>query len=791
MDADELRFRVVSASRKAADRARSAIATPRWRRADITRALAPASAEDSPELVAARAASNRGDWLAAHRALVAHFTNRQPRFPLDPRSLPELTARVRDRFPDAAAAARERGNRILGGHYDVLGYRDVPFGTPPAWHADPVHHRMAPMRFWSAVPYLDPQYGDHKIIWEINRHQHWLALARAHHLTGESRFYSAATAQLGDWLDSNPPLQGVNWASMLELGFRSLSWLWTLHFFAPSAVNDVESRSPWSVDLLLGLDRQLTHVERNLSRYFSPNTHLTGEALALYVAGRALPELRRGQRWASLGRTVLLEEIDRQILEDGGHAERSAHYHRYTTDFYLHALLTARLTGDPAAQSFEGAARRLSNYLRNITDDRGRLPLLGDDDGGQLFPIGGRQPSDCSDTLAAAAVILDDPSLAVGEVPEEVYWLCGSLPLENRPYQRSARPSSALADSGYYVSRSTEGDSLVFDAGRHGFLNGGHAHADALSIVLTVRGRPLLVDAGTGTYTTDPRLRDQFRSTALHNTVVVHGRSQSEMRGPFHWRSVADASPSVWMSDRRFDYAEGHHDGYRPVIHARGVLAVHGFGWIVVDHLLGTGDARADAFWHVHPDWECSQRGRSIVFREPGGLVAVLGSSNDLELLEGAAADGLTWYAPIYGQIGRAGCVRASTEGQVSRSSLTFLMRTATAAAELPSLQIDALPLTQAPPPGWHGAAFRMTTSGRQAVVLSAVEREPGSSAAGGPARLWGCADTQTDGRLAVVITDQTHAMPIVIGGGRAIATSTLASSVHRSGTTMHSTRTR
>jgi hypothetical protein len=48
----------------------------------------------------------------------------------------------------------------------------------------------------------------------------------------------------------------------------------------------------------------------------------------------------------------------------------------------------------------------------------------------------------------------------------------------------SAWPSTALADSGYFVSRSTRGDHLAIDAGRHGFLNGGHAHADALSMTL-------------------------------------------------------------------------------------------------------------------------------------------------------------------------------------------------------------------------------------------------------------------------------------------------------------------
>ncbi len=301
-------------------------------------------------------------------------------------------------------------------------------------------------------------------------------------------------------MDANQPYRGINWTSMLELAFRAISWTWTLHFFA-SAANDDATAPPWLVDLLVGLDCQLQHIEDNLSRYFSPNTHLMGEGLALFVVSGALPELRASERRLELGRQVLIEELERQIHADGGHAELSAHYHRYATDFYLLAFLSALVTGDPAAPALEDGARRLAVYLRSIADDDGQLPLLGDDDGGQLFPVCGRRPSDCRDTLAAAAAILGDRALLVSDIPEEVFWSCGMLPLDNLARQPGTWPSTALPGSGYYVSRSGRGDHLIFDAGRHGFLNGGHAHADALSIVLTAGGRHLFVDNGTATYT--------------------------------------------------------------------------------------------------------------------------------------------------------------------------------------------------------------------------------------------------------------------------------------------------
>ena len=434
MSRDELRWRSSVAIRTARGRATARIRTSRWNREDLSHALAPdLLAEGMRAQIAGR------DWQAVHDALEARIRSRPARFVLDPATLTELRALVAARWPAAEADARARADRILAGQIDILGYRGLRFaGADGAsdWHFDPVHDRRAPRRFYADVPYLDPAVGDHKIIWEINRHQHWLALGRAAWLTGDPRYARTITADLQSWLAANPPLIGINWASMLEIGFRSISWTWALHCllgrvrFVPRPARDAlslskgaepapqststtlqststtqvgsggepaDATSPWLVDMFVGLHRQLTHVERNLSYYFSPNTHLTGEALALYVVGTALPELAASARWVATGRRILLDEIDRQIDADGGHAERSTHYQRYTLDFYLLALLTARLARDHAAAArFEDAARRLAEFTQAIAADDGRLPLIGDDDGGTLLPAHFLKLFDCA-----------------------------------------------------------------------------------------------------------------------------------------------------------------------------------------------------------------------------------------------------------------------------------------------------------------------------------------------------------------------------------------------------------
>ena len=146
MGGEELRFRLACELRKAAGRARFAVEPPRWRRDRLAALLTPGAG--SPLLSQAQRSLGAADWQSAHRALASHFASRPPRFPLDPRMLDALRTRIARRFPDAAADASRRADGILAGHYDLLGYRQVPFGAPPAWHKDPVHDREASSGFW-------------------------------------------------------------------------------------------------------------------------------------------------------------------------------------------------------------------------------------------------------------------------------------------------------------------------------------------------------------------------------------------------------------------------------------------------------------------------------------------------------------------------------------------------------------------------------------------------------------------------------------------------------------------
>ncbi|MGH9591572.1 MAG: heparinase II/III family protein, partial [Bryobacteraceae bacterium] len=226
------------------------------------------------------------------------------------------------RSPAEVARVVDRARRIASHRFTLLGYRDLDFGQPIDWHRDPVHGVHAPLIPWRRISFLDVRVvGDHKIVWELSRHQHLVTLARAFLFTGEQQYLDEAIAQWSDWQQRNPYPLGVNWCSTLEVAFRTLSWIWMEQFLGANAP------AAFRAQLAAAIGHGAFHVSRYLSTYFAPNTHLLGEAVALLFAGSLHTEFRDAARWREQGWTLVLEQARAQVREDGFHFEQSVYYH--------------------------------------------------------------------------------------------------------------------------------------------------------------------------------------------------------------------------------------------------------------------------------------------------------------------------------------------------------------------------------------------------------------------------------------------------------------------------------
>ena len=365
-------------------------------------------------------------------------------------------------------------------------------------------------------------------------------------------------------------------------------------------------------------------------------------------------------------------------------------------------------------------------------------------------------------------MLLNEPALAIGRVPEESYWICGPDACHAMPRTDARWRSAALPESGCFVSRSARGDRLVFDAGPHGFLNGGHAHADALSCVLSIGRHPVFVDPGTATYTMNAEIRDRFRSTAMHNTLMLNGRSQSAPRGPFHWDVLADSRLSIWRLTEDCDYVEGTTAAYAPNRHTRAILAVHGLGWWVIDHVLGSGTADIEINWHVHPRWTCRITRERAVSLSAGSDALAIASTATLTMVMPGADPRAVW-SPAYGVIESAPVITSRKTASLPTTIASFVPASRELADEL---QIEELRPSAAPGDEWHGCAFRVRWKAGAMTWLSAIEASGIASADDpSPTGRWGTAEFQTDARVAVLLDRaRTRSEIILVNGAYAAA---------------------
>ncbi len=452
--------------------------------------------------------------------------------------------------PIEAPALRDLAEQIVAHEFPIF-CTVIGTGAAIDWRRDYLSGKSSGLEYFRFVPYLDAaSVGDHKVIWELNRHQHLVVLARAFADSKDPRYLAEIRAELHSWWEQNPFLKGINWASTLEVAFRSLSWLAVL-----ALVGD-ELSAQERAELWARLHQHGRYIENNLSVYFAPNTHLLGEALALAALGRVLGIAK----WQMRGDELMAVQRTAQTLADGGYFEQSTYYHVYALDmFVMHLLLRGEEQPD-------GCVLDMAHWLACILGPDRRLVCLGDDDGGNLFwPYGDRAE------FGSAALSRAERACA-------------------RAFP--CLPSTLFASTGL----ATFSDADVFllvDCGPFGAGGAGHSHSDTLSLVVRRGPEEILIDPGTYTYTSDLWARDEFRGSASHNTIRIDSANQAEAVHPFRWINKPDVRIVEWRVNELL-IAECRNNGFthRREFHFDGDLRV-------VDTVEGTaGEHEIEQFWH-------------------------------------------------------------------------------------------------------------------------------------------------------------------------------------------------
>lgn len=474
-------------------------------------------------------------------------------------------------------------------------------------------YRGVEVAFDGAIDWRARPGGNTDWTWDLNRHHFFITLGRAYWYTRDERYAITFRDLLREWLAANPPdMTSPIWRSVFEAGVRVSSWCWAHALFLPSSALDPGTH----LELLRGILGLGRYLHRNLERH-AWNNHLLLEARALSMLGLLYPELPDSVAWRRDGLEVLGTELERQILADGVHSERSSLYHAILSSDLLEHLVVLRLAGrGERDQAYCQALVRLLGmalFQAAITRSDGSRPMLGD---------ASRKDAHVRyDAPLGARLLLEARGVpAAGSPDESLVWLLGTEHCEAGTVGPSTgdaargRHSRAFPVGGYFVLEADSGkESLhaVFDCGPFGDpVVPGHGHADALSLDLALGSAHLLVDPGMYSAHLGERWRNYFRGTSAHNTVVVDGRDQSVLDGLRRVFRPARSTLLDWASCSSFDVVGGLHLGYLrlrgPVTHRREIFFLKPRLMLVVDRLEGRGAHTHDLHFHFAPEAEAS-----------------------------------------------------------------------------------------------------------------------------------------------------------------------------------------
>lgn len=462
------------------------------------------------------------------------------------------------------------------------------------------------------IEYGNKKGADVKVPWELARMQHLTILGWGYAITSDIKYLQEFQNQIVDFIGSNPPRYGVNWVCTMDVGIRIANWLLAYDLLkaygAPfdKAFEEIFFRSVYEHGKHI-----YTHLEWD--PYLRSNHYLANIAGLLFVSVY-LSE----NGWFKFCANELEAEVLSQFHADGSNFEASTSYHRLSAEMVVYAVALATEAGCEFSQEFMDRIQKMGNFIRDITKPDGTIPQFGDNDSGRFIKLLPDQNElDHRYLIRAIRKITSLNSVIIAQFSETA-----EIP----------KLISAYPDFGLYIQRKDPWF-LAFRCGSIGQKgNGGHAHNDQLSFELAVKGVSCIVDPGTYVYTPFPDARRRFRSSIMHNTLVLQGKEQNRDEGLFKMKDLAKAR--ILRCEDGLIIAE--HVGFG-FTYRRSLRLENG----LIEGIDECEGGLKEIYFHFSPDWILKQTSSLNCLCICGSIVLKMHAETGcMELLEGEFSKG-------------------------------------------------------------------------------------------------------------------------------------------------------
>tara|TARA_Y100000588_G_C14244734_1_gene920940 strand:+ start:573 stop:2273 length:1701 start_codon:yes stop_codon:yes gene_type:complete len=436
---------------------------------------------------------------------------------------------------------------------------------------------------------------------------------------------------ISNWIVENPVGYGNGWEPY-PLSLRIVNWV---KWFSK---NPELAKQEYLDSLVVQAEMLSKKIE-----YHILANHLFANAKALVFAG-CFFEGKHADKWLKKGLKILNKQLPEQFLNDGGHFERSPMYHAILLADVCDLYGLAHVSGGPELQEFKPVFEKIIekglHWLEKMCHPDGDVSFFND----SVFAIA--------------------PSLKAICSYSELLFLKNQNKLQNQiiePNKSSDWHLTALENSGYFIVEKSDmsgHNKAILDIAPVGpDYQPGHAHADTLSMELSLFGQRFFVNSGISEYEVSS-LRQFQRSTKAHNTVCVNEKNSSDVWAGFRVAKRAKPFDVKIKLAGKAVLISGKHNGYKSLpgrnIHQREWL-FEGSKIMVTDVISGSFDS-ASASYYLHPDitikkiedkkFICQLRDKKEVF------ITVVGSCN-------ADIKSSNWY-PEFGKCMKNQCLDIS-----------------------------------------------------------------------------------------------------------------------------------
>jgi uncharacterized heparinase superfamily protein len=401
--------------------------------------------------------------------------------------------------------------------------------------------------------------SDKSLLWRYNQHYFdCLSGFNADSINTE------AQNLIDDWVSKNPPYFGVGWQPY-PTSLRIVNWIkWV---FLGGIISPTSEHSLYIQSRLLA---------KNFEFHLLGN-HLFKNAKALIFAGIFF-DGRESNKWLEYGFQILDSQLDEQILDDGGHFERSPMYHAIILEDILDLIAISKgkefLFPNRVLLRLKAISRRMFEWLSRMSHPDGRISFFND----AAFNIA--------------------PTL--GEIQQYANRINFTLP--NFLFGYEQLEVNHLDSSGYICVSSSKLFAILDVAPIGPDYQPGHAHADTLSFELSIYGHRVFVNGGTSCYGVSKQ-RLYERSSKAHNTVTINEESSSEVWAGFRVGRRAKVCRADIVQTNEGFIVIGEHDGYRRLssknLHSR-VWEIRENDILISDKISGDYELARSRFI-VHP----------------------------------------------------------------------------------------------------------------------------------------------------------------------------------------------